>query len=163
WMMRFPENSISPGRLPSLIQPADLPATICDFCRSRSEVDDSRVAERQSESAVSFGMGKSILPLLRGEAIDNFDRACIAGSPDQQVLVTPIWSLRVVSDRQDASEARKQDAAPGDAPEPKVELFVKPDDWFEVNNVADRCPEIVEKMQIALSETVAACQIVPPA
>ena len=31
-----------------------------------------------------------------------------------------------------------------------VELFVKPDDRLEVNNIADRCAEIVEEMSLAL-------------
>jgi hypothetical protein len=39
----------------------------------------------------------------------------------------------------------------------KAELFVKPDDWFDVNDVSDRCPQIVEILQVTFTEFAAAC------
>jgi arylsulfatase A-like enzyme len=48
------------------------------------------------------------------------------------VLVTPNWFFCKVSD--------------GYMSEGHTELYVKPDDRWEINNVVDRCPEIVEEL-----------------
>jgi hypothetical protein len=102
------------------------------------------------------------LPLIRGENPESFDRACVTATPDQKVLITSSWSLRLASTENQEPESAV-DAPGNELATSRAELFVKPDDWFEVNNVADRCPEIVEKMQAALEETVAACRAEAPA
>ena len=43
-----------------------------------------------------------------------------------------------------------------------AELFVKPDDWFEVNEVSDRCGEVVEQLRAAFDEFAAACRADEP-
>jgi hypothetical protein len=68
----------------------------------------------------------SVLPLVRGQSSVPHDRLCIAGSHGQRAIRTPAWYLRA-----------------GLEPE----LFAKPDDRWEVNDVASRCGEVVECLQ----------------
>jgi hypothetical protein len=56
---------------------------------------------------------------------------CLAGRGSERAIRTPAWYLRSA-------------AVP--------ELFAKPDDRWEVNNVAVRCPEVVECLGDALTE-----------
>ncbi|MDR2704441.1 MAG: sulfatase-like hydrolase/transferase [Planctomycetaceae bacterium] len=59
------------------------------------------------------------------------ERLRLTGKNDS-VIVTPDWFFRK------ASEGYRTDGY--------IELYVKPDDRWETNNVADRCPEIVEEL-----------------
>jgi len=69
----------------------------------------------------------SLMPLVRGDVGFLRDRVCsVEGS--QRAVRTPAWYLR-----------------DGDRPE----LFVKPDDRWEANDVADRCVEVVELLRDA--------------
>jgi arylsulfatase A-like enzyme len=73
---------------------------------------------------------KSLMPIVRGEAHSLRDRLCLAAGAERAIR-TPAWHLRA-------------------ADEP--ELFAKPDDRWEVNNVASRCPDVVEGLQEALQQ-----------
>jgi arylsulfatase A-like enzyme len=87
-------------------------------------LDYWQIAERpQSPSAAS------LLPTIRQETEELRDRLCIAGINTERAIRTPAWYLRM-------------------AAEP--ELFAKPDDRWEVNNVADRCHSVVECLEDAL-------------
>ena len=55
----------------------------------------------------------------------------MAGSHGQRAIRTPAWYLRAGLD---------------------PELFAKPDDRWEINNVASRCQEVVECLQDALTQ-----------
>jgi hypothetical protein len=67
--------------------------------------------------------GLSLLPLVRGERPATRDRLVIAGAGQERAIRTPPWYLRKA--------------------EPP-ELYVKPDDFWEVNDVAVRCQEVVD-------------------
>lgn len=60
------------------------------------------------------------------------DRQCVGilGEGEERAMVTPAWYYRQATRR---------------------ELFLRPDDCWEANDVADRCPEIVDAMATALS------------
>jgi arylsulfatase A-like enzyme len=73
----------------------------------------------------------SLMPIVRQEVAAHRDRLCIAGGHGERAIRTPAWYLRV-------------------AAEP--ELFAKPDDRWEVNNVSQRCQEVVECLRDALSQ-----------
>jgi arylsulfatase A-like enzyme len=75
--------------------------------------------------------GRSLLPVIDDESLALRDRVCIAGPGAERAIRTRAWYLRSAS---------------------AVELYTKPDDRWEVNNVADRCQEIAESMQAALGE-----------
>ncbi len=73
----------------------------------------------------------SILPIVRQESDALRDRLCLRGIGTERAIRTPAWYLRA-------------------AAEP--ELFAKPDDRCEVNNVASRCQDVVEGLQDALMQ-----------
>jgi hypothetical protein len=73
----------------------------------------------------------SLLPIVRQQSDTLHDRLCIAGQGTQRAIRTPAWYLRAAG---------------------QPELFAKPDDRWEVNNVAVRCQEIVECLLDALAQ-----------
>ena len=74
--------------------------------------------------------GRSVMPIVRGDADVLRDRLCLAAGAERAIR-TPAWHL-----------------CAGEEPE----LFAKPDDRWEVNNVATRCPDVVEGLQEALKQ-----------
>lgn len=77
------------------------------------------------DDEVSSPSGKSLMPLVGETGSWLRDRLCLKGPDGQRAIRTPAWYLRR-----------------GDTPE----LFAKPDDRWEVNNVADRCREVAEEL-----------------
>lgn len=71
----------------------------------------------------------SLMPVVRQDIYTLRDRLCIAGHGAERSIRTPAWYLRAASEG---------------------ELYVKPDDRWEVNNVSNRCLEVVECLQDAL-------------
>ncbi len=71
---------------------------------------------------------RSLLPLVREEAEAVRDRLCMVHADSERAIRTPAWHLRECG---------------------QPELFAKPDDRWEVNNAADRCPEVVERLSSA--------------
>jgi hypothetical protein len=116
-------------RSQALVQPCDLAPTTAELLGA-------------TESREAFGFDRSLLPLIAGEATTLRDRVPIVGVGEVG-LRTPRWSLRV-------PESTDSDV---DAP---AELFVKPDDYWEVNDVADRVPSAVDELRACYDETVAA-------
>ena len=78
------------------------------------------------DNPLASSMDKSLLPIIRGDVAAVRDRL-VLGQPDLEKAVrTPAWYMRLT-----------------DPPH----LYVKPDDRWEVNNVADRCESVVEELQ----------------
>jgi arylsulfatase A-like enzyme len=73
----------------------------------------------------------SLVPLAREEVESIHDRLCLVDEVGQGAIRTPAWYLR------DAE---------------KAELFYKPDDRWEVNDVADRCPDVVNALRQAFAQ-----------
>ncbi len=73
----------------------------------------------------------SLLPLAQRPSGSVRDRLCMAGGAGRGAIRTPAWYLR-----------------DGDEPE----LYAKPDDRWEVNNVAARCREVVECLRDSLTQ-----------
>jgi hypothetical protein len=155
-LMIMPTTNHGSGRSQHLIQPADLYTTILDCCGLRAEFDSKELAQASPTQFMLPGQGRSLLPLMRRELTSGFDRACCIAS-SRKAFVTPAWSFYT---RREDSLSQEHSASAESDPEPLQadELFVKPDDWFEVNEVSNRCPEIVEKMQTALSDFTHACE-----
>jgi arylsulfatase A-like enzyme len=144
FLLRPHKGFSNTGRTQALVQPTDLPATILDICGLA--LHPPSVAAKQL-----VGQGKSLLPLIQGQPATGFDRACIVAPNQQHGIVTPAWSLRV-HQRSASSASDRESSTPIEA----AELFAKPDDWFEVNEVSNRCPGLVEKLQAAYQEFSAA-------
>ena len=73
----------------------------------------------------------SVMPIVRGGSDALHDRLCVLGSGQQRAIRTPAWYLRATAE---------------------PELFAKPDDRCEVNDVASRCREVAECLQDALGQ-----------
>src|SRR5262249_29866551 len=106
-MMRLPEQIGGANRTRWLIQPADLSATILDCC---GLADGVQSAVSKSADTIRAGEGRSILPSLNGEAAAPFDRACVVAA-DEQVFVSPAWSLRLPGEAETAGEGRAGSAS----------------------------------------------------
>jgi hypothetical protein len=79
----------------------------------------------------------SLMPIVQGQCGMLRDRLCAAGQGIQRGVRTPAWYLRRTAE---------------------PELFVKPDDRWEVNNVSTRCQEVVECLLDALAQYEQALQ-----
>jgi hypothetical protein len=144
WILSFRNGNKPTGRWQSLVQPADLCATILEQCR----ID--------SEGQLTAGEGSSILPLVRGQPAAAFDRACIVAPGAQRGIIVPAWSMRLSEGPLQAADGTATQTA-------RVELFAKPDDWFEVNEVSDRCPEIALQLEATFAGFSEACHAGVPA
>lgn len=138
--LRLPGGTAASQRSQDLVQPADLCATFLDLAKIESRPSEPRTA----------GFGRSILTLVNGEAAEPFDRAIAIASSLEQRIETPAWALRVSP----ASDPPTQNLTIM----AREELFMKPDDWCEVNEVSDRCPEIVRQLQAVLAEFRQGCE-----
>lgn len=78
-------------------------------------------------------IGQSLLGEIRGEIPLQRDRLCLSGPDGQLAIRTPAWYLRKSTE---------------------VELFAKPDDRWEVNDVTGRCIEIAEELQDEIAHYV---------
>ncbi len=150
WLLRFPDGLGAADRSGALVQPPDVFATLLDWFQCgplapRADVGQAFQPARQTgksapqqtaagaERQLAEQVGHtSLLPLVRGEVQTIRDRAAIV-SPGERALRTPAWYARFVG--------------------PEVaELYLKPDDRWEVNDLARRCPEVAEAMRKALDD-----------
>jgi hypothetical protein len=114
------------GRSQSLIQPPDLLPTLFDWLRMESG-QPSRFAQ-------------SMLPLVRGEQEMLRDHVALLGGGAERALRTPAWYLR----RPGSDDSR---------PSPEgCELFVKPDDRWEQNEISSRCADVTERLAEVLQQ-----------
>ncbi|MBN1910194.1 MAG: sulfatase-like hydrolase/transferase [Pirellulales bacterium] len=116
-MVRLPGVSSGAGRGQALVTPADLCPTLLEWW---SVADPSPGV-----------LGRSLLPLVRGEADAVRDRFLLGEVGGETALRTPAWYLRRT-----------------DPPR----LFFKPDDRWEVSDVADRCQEVVARLEDVAQE-----------
>jgi arylsulfatase A-like enzyme len=156
WLVRFPDGVGAADRSGAFVQPADLFATLADWyglladsgplpCGPLAPPADSRqnspgtatqsgreLAEQVGYTRRQVGQG-SLLSLASGDVSALRDRAAIVSPSGEQALRTPAWYARFL----DAERA---------------ELYLKPDDRWEVNDLACRCSDVVEAMRKALDD-----------
>lgn len=124
-LLRFPDRIGTAARSSSLVQPCDLAATLLDVTGLAPPASD---------------FARSLLPLVRDEVFTLRDRIALIGPPGERALRTPAWYLRLpVADDESAEH-------------PPAELYAKPDDRWEVNDVAGRCPETVSSLEAACDD-----------
>jgi arylsulfatase A-like enzyme len=133
-IVRLPGGAEAGRRVAALTQPVDLAPTLADVF----------------EVALPSAHGYSLVPLLQGDAEQVRDYACAGhrlGAEAEWCLRTLEWSFLLPARRADAADAR--------APQ----LYVKPDDRCEVNNVVQHQPELAERLEKTLRAFVTAtCQ-----
>ena len=140
WLMRFPEGTGAATHNASIVQPADLYATLLDWLN----VDVSEVSSRSR-------FGKSLMPVARGESEVVRDRAGMIAPDGERAIRTSAWYLR----QPPAASQQPDDAE-------TAELYAKPDDRWDVNEVANRCPEIVDELIGTLAQFEQALQSKEP-
>jgi arylsulfatase A-like enzyme len=135
-MVRLPNGANAGQRIGTLTQSVDLMPTLLEaFSLSFPETH-----------------GSSLLPLIRGEQERIRDHACsglLRGTATEYALRTQDWAFLL-----------PEDTRPGDAYPPlrDRQLYVKPEDRWEVNNVLQHYPELVEQLE----ETLRALVKAPP-
>ena len=119
WMMRFPDGLGAAARSQALVEPADLWATLLGWWQIAGRPDAPTA--------------QGLLPLVREEVASVRDRLLVVADGLEQAIRTPAWYLR-------ESGGAEEDTA-------GVELFAKPDDRWEVNDVSDRCRDVVDGLR----------------
>jgi arylsulfatase A-like enzyme len=127
WFVRVPGGVKFGARSQVLAQPADLGATLRDWLAAS---DRSALAE-----PCPWFRGHT---LLRADDAKQTRKLAVARSGTGEIaLATPSWFMRTA-------------AAEAETASRKFELYVKPDDRFEANEVSDRCLEVVEEFRQAV-------------
>ena len=97
-----------------------------------------------------------IAPLIRGRVTKLRDFACMGMDVEEFAIRTHYWHLILPIETD-----------PDDPPR-SVELYRKPEDRWEQNDVADRHPELIEHLELVLRRFVSAVEheyftmVVPP-
>ena len=126
WLWRLPDRQVALGRSQGLVQPADCCATLADWW----ELSDFA---RANEERLGIAAGRSVLPVLLEEESNWRDRVLLT-LDDRLALRTSSWYLRVSG----IGPGRLAD----DAVASPLELFVKPDDRWEQNEISNRCETV---------------------
>ena len=143
-MLRFPDQDRSAAaRSQALVQPADVSpgghaGRSVESARSQALVQPADLWATLLDwhgitQRPPTPWAGSLLPLVRDEADLLHDRLCLVDGSGNTAIRTPAWYLR-------------------EGPEP--ELYAKPDDRWEVNNVVGRCDEVVQMLRRASAEYV---------
>jgi hypothetical protein len=69
-----------------------------------------------------------------------------ANESGERMIRTPAWMLRQLP----PTPISERDEQP---PTPTIELYAKPDDRWEANEIADRCPDVAERLLAVLDAT----------
>lgn len=107
-----------------LVVPADLGATLVDLVVDRGVPQDAGMGPGPD--------GRSLAGLFASWSAPVRDRVLVRGAAGGAV-VTPGWHLVVPT--------------PAAGPRPEPRLYHKPDDFFELCDVADRCPDVADELQ----------------
>jgi arylsulfatase A-like enzyme len=128
WVIRLPDATGAMARSQGLVQPCDLLPTLSDLTGLSTGGLEHPYAAR------------SLFRMIRDDATWPRDRICLASDEGERAFRTPAWYLRLPAPRSTPEEILE------------AELYTKPDDRWEVNDVAPRCPEIVAAMRAAHDE-----------
>jgi arylsulfatase A-like enzyme len=125
-ILRMPRAECGGRRHRALVQPVDLLPTILEAVGAAAPAD------------VPPLHGASWLPLVRGESSKLRDYACLGMDLEEFAIRTHHWHLIV-----------PLTADPDDPPR-SVELYRKPEDRWDQNNVVDQYPELADHLELAL-------------
>ena len=132
-LLRFPDRQGMLDRIGALTQLADLPVTLLDWL--------------QIPLPPQWPSGcLSTLPLIAGTAERLRDALLFAGPNGERGLRTPAWYLRTW----------------GAAAEDQRELYAKPDDRWEANEVSRRLTDLADELAAAATQLEAAMLSNPP-
>ncbi|WP_435016609.1 sulfatase family protein [Tundrisphaera sp. TA3] len=122
-IVRMPGGEFGGSRQPALVQTVDLLPTVL-----------SALGLPPDEKA----HGRDLLPLIRGEVARVRDYACLGMDVEEFAIRTPHWHLIVPIE-----------VDPDDPPRPP-ELYRKPEDRWDQNDVSAENPEVAEHLELTL-------------
>ncbi len=122
--LRFPDGFAKMERRPALTQPNDLYATFWHYLLGSDPVP-SPDQEKCSDLA-----GRNLLPLISGETESLRQELLIADSEGSRAMITAEWFLKETKNGR------------------RLELYAKPDDRWDVNEVSNRCGEQIETLRL---------------
>lgn len=131
-ILRFPNGEYGGLRRQAITQPIDLYPTILSALGVRKRDDSSH--------------GIDLLPLIRGEKTHLRDYACMGMDAEEFAIRTHHWHLIVPIETD-----------PDDPPRPP-ELYRKPEDRWDQNNVIEEYVEIAEHLELTLRRFVESLQ-----
>ncbi len=121
-LVRDPTGRGQLARSSALVKPSDIRSTLTEWFRPNGQFIDS------SQPSQTTGLW----PLILGERTELRDRIATRIGDQEHSLRTVMWHLRSLGSDPSCSE-----------------LYVKPDDRFEANDVSSRCGEVVAALQQA--------------
>ncbi len=122
-IVRLPKGEHGGTRQPALVQTVDLLPTIL----AALELPPDERAH-----------GHDLLPLVRGEQVKVRDYACLGMDVEEYAIRTPDWHLTM-----------PVEVDPDDVPR-SPELFRKPEDRWDQNDVAGENPDVAEHLELVL-------------
>ena len=129
-------------RYGGLVVPADLGCTLRDWMADAT----GSQAPSPAVDAVSPWRGRSLAGLFENWSARVRDRVVVAG-PDGAAIVTPAWHCLLATEPTEPDTPRDHNHA--------VRLFAKPDDFFELADVANRCSDVVGPLGELLEQVIA--------
>lgn len=154
WIIRHPEGVGAGQVCEALVQPTDLMPTILDFLGIREKLSLPYTAPRTTADLFPQDMvshtqditmhGVSLLPLMRGEVAQIRPYAYTGHHGKQWSLQNHEWRLLVPMDGPNGAWVSGRR---GEAP---MELYHRPSDPGDQQDVAAQHPEVVEEMELAL-------------
>jgi arylsulfatase A-like enzyme len=112
-------------RYGGLVVPADLGCTLAELIAGGAEI-------QAAPDPSNPWRGRSLAGLFAGWSEAAARDRVVVGGAESMAIITPAW------------HCLWHRGSPGDVG--RVELFAKPDDFFEANDVADRCRAVVEPL-----------------
>jgi arylsulfatase A-like enzyme len=134
WLIRFPDLRGRLARSSALTSHFDLLPTLMDL-----------IGCSLAATPNAFD-GKSILPVLSAVRPPWRDEIQ-SKSPHACAIRTPAWYLRRGIGQSDENQGSSSTTSP-------AELFVRPDDHWEANDVAKLCPEVVEELGVKIAASI---------
>ena len=129
-------------RYGGLVVPADLGCTLRDWMADAT----GSQARAAAVDAASPWLGRSLAGLFENWSVTVRDRVVVTG-PDGAAIVTPAWHCLLAAEPTETDAQRDHNHA--------VRLFAKPDDFFELADVANRCSDVVGPLGDLLERVIA--------
>jgi arylsulfatase A-like enzyme len=133
WLIRLPDHRGRLARVAALTSHIDVLPTLTDW------IDRDRKVERSAFD------GRSILPFTSAARVA-WRESTISRSATARSIRTAAWCLR-------EEVVREESALSSTEANSLPELYVRPDDRWEANDVAKLCPDVVDELRAALSST----------
>lgn len=133
-LIRLPDRTGATARSNALVTPLDLFETLAELAEMNLGKEAAKNDDDYPDTTPQTS-GESLLPIIREEKEKTARDRVLLGLPgSDRAIRTALWHMRLT-----------------DPPE----LYVKPDDRWEVNNVADRLPEETAALRAIAEEDLA--------